>query len=165
MAADAPDPDREIASVIAAKISSIRFDPDPASEWAEAMPAVAIAESRAASAAAARALGRLCSSDPPSVPQRFALGGAVPPGAASASLNLYSEIEISVGAAGPDQYAWAQTAADRAGRPQQMHRSDGLVSASSGRQRIVAALSRLTRASHSASPHHPARANPLAARR
>ena len=55
MAADAPDPDREIASVIAAKISSIRFDPDPASEWAEAMPAVAIAESRAASAAAARA--------------------------------------------------------------------------------------------------------------
>ena len=57
-----------------------------------------------------------------------------------------------------------QTASVATGRPQQTH-APARGPSSSGRHLIVAAASSLTRASHSASPHHGAATNPAASRR
>src|SRR5689334_5315270 len=63
------------------------------------------------------------------------------------------------------QYACAHTTSATAAVSQEMHLVPGFVSPTSGRQRIVAALSSLTRRSHSALPHQDATANPHAPRR
>jgi hypothetical protein len=62
-------------------------------------------------------------------------------------------------------YACAHTAAVTAALPQQTQAPALPGRSSSGRQRIVAELSSLTRTSHSLRPHQVAATNPAAARR
>src|SRR5579859_3465966 len=58
------------------------------------------------------------------------------------------------------QYAWANSTRVRAGSPHRTHTPLPSASASSGITRIVARVSSLIRASHSAEPHQKARMNP-----